>query len=33
MEGEAYPFGQLKETASEEDLVLVHKKLIYHSER
>jgi hypothetical protein len=33
MEGEVYPFGQLKENACEEDLVLVHKKLIYHSER
>jgi hypothetical protein len=33
MEGEGYPFGQLKETVSEEELVLVHKKLIYHSEK
>jgi hypothetical protein len=33
MESEGYPFGQLKENAGEEDLVLVHKKLAYHSER
>lgn len=28
-----YPFGQLKETISDEQLVLVHKKLTFYSER